>query len=66
MFIAVGMCVATCKGNMFIAVGTCVATCKGNMFIALRKSIIFINITRNSHTLFVLFIHLYLATNFAH
>jgi hypothetical protein len=56
MYIAVGMCVATCKGNMSIAVGMCVATCKGKMFIALCKTTIFINITRNPHTLFSLFI----------
>ena len=52
-----GMCVATCNGNMFIVL------CKAHN---LYKYYIYINITRNSHTLFILFIHLYLATCFAH
>jgi hypothetical protein len=47
-------------------VGMCVATGKGNMFIAMCKPTIFINITRNPYTLFIFFIHLYLATCFAH
>jgi hypothetical protein len=35
----------------------CVPTGKGNMFIAMCKPTIFINITRNSHNLFILFTH---------